>query len=363
MTLKIDAYTHISPPGFLDFLEGVSGNRHVFRQLFANTPTLTDPDKRLALMDRHGIDANVLVPLPWIEGVRGVYDDPAMSVKAARVCNDGLRSVVLAHPERFYGVALLPAAGGSEQMVAELERSVVELGLVGGVLFLGPTVKPLDHAVYEPVYQKAEELDVPLWLHPCRPGSHPDYPDEPFSKYLLWQMLGWVSDSSVAMARLVFSGVFQRHPKLKLITHHHGALIPTFAKRIESCLDQFTANSDLDLKISVQRPYLEHFKNFYCDTATLGFEPAVVQHACDFFGADHVLFGSDTPLDAKAGDIIAPETDRTIRALDLTPAQRRAIYGGNILRLLNREAKPAAKKKKAAESKKARPAARKRRAG
>jgi len=339
MTRKIDAYTHFCPPGFLDFLEGVSGSRHVFRKLFASTPTLVDTNQRLALMDKYGIESHVVVPLPWLEGIQGVYDDAKMSVKAARMCNDGLRVVTLAHPGRFHGVALLPVAAGPEKMVAELERAVLELGLVGGVLFLGPTVKPPDHPDYQPLYQKAEQLDVPLWLHPCRPGSHPDYLEEKFSKYLIWQTLGWVSDSSVAMARLVFSGVFERYPDLKLITHHHGALIPTFAKRMQASYEAFEQGSGIDLKASIEQPYIDHFKKFYCDTASLGFEPATIQLACDFFGVERVLFGTDTPMDSRAGEIFTPETDRTIEALKLTKAQRQSIYSGNMQRLLSREKK------------------------
>ncbi|HEX5749633.1 MAG TPA: amidohydrolase family protein [Archangium sp.] len=337
MSRKIDAYTHLSPPGFLDFLEGVSGGPHVFRKLFSNTPTLVDTDRRLRQMDRYGIESNVVVPLPWLEGLRGVQDDPSLSVKAARLCNDGLHAVARAHPGRLHGVALLPSAAGPRELVSELERAVEELGLLGGVLFVGPTVKPPDHPDYEPLYQKAEQLDVPLWLHPCRPGSHADYPEEKFSKYLIWQTLGWVSDSSVAMARLVFSGVFQRYPDLKLITHHHGALIPTFAKRMQACYESFEQCSGVDLQTPIEQPYIEHFKKFYCDTASLGFEPATIQLACDFFGVERVLFGSDSPMDSRSGEIFTPETDRTVAALKLTEAERQDIYGGNMTRLLSRE--------------------------
>ena len=333
---KLDAYTHFCPPGLLDFLEAAAGARHVFRQLFANTPTLIDVDRRLALMDRHGIEAHVLIPLPWLEGAAGVHDRPSVALQAARLCNDGLRRVVAAHPGRLLGVALLPAAASAEQMAGELERAVEELGFAGGAIFLGPTVKRVDHPDYEALYQRAVALDVPLWLHPCRPPTYPDYQDEPRSRYLLWQTLGWVTDTSMAMARLVFGGVFRRYPGLKLITHHHGALIPLFARRMQACYEAFERNSDLDLQIDLEQPYVDHFKQFYCDTATLGYEPLALQMACQFFGVERVLFGSDTPMDAQAGEIFTSETDRTIAALPVTEAERQAIYGGNLQRLLRR---------------------------
>ncbi|WP_084610069.1 amidohydrolase family protein [Archangium violaceum] len=86
-----------------------------------------------------------------------------------------------------------------------------------------------------------------------------------------------------------------------------------------------------------QQTHIEHFKKFYRDTASLGFEPSTIQLACDFFGVERVLFGSDSPMDSRSGELFTPETDRTVAALKLTEAERRDIYGGNMTRLLSRE--------------------------
>lgn len=334
---KIDAYTHFCPLAFIEFLESSLGRQpHVFRQLFSTTPTLTNPDLRLQLMDKYGIDMHVLVPLPWIEATPTIHADPKLAQQAAKLCNDELYKIVSAHPDRFVGVAILPTTN-PEIMMAEFERAINELGFVGAVIFVGPTVTRGDDQSYEPLYQRAAELGVPLWLHPCRPGNYPDYIDETKSEYLLWQTLGWLMDTSNVMVRLVFNGIFQRYPQLKLITHHHGALIPLFAKRMQESYDYFECNSNFKMNTNISQPYINHFKNFYCDTATLGFEPLLLEMAYKFFGVEHLLFGSDTPMDTKAGGIFTPETDRSIASLLISEADREKIYSGNFLQLISKK--------------------------
>ncbi|WP_460204089.1 amidohydrolase family protein [Scytonema sp. NUACC21] len=333
----MDAYTHFCPLNFIEFLESSLGKQaHFFRQLFSTTPTLTHPNVRLQLMDKHGIDMHVLVPLPWLEGTPTIHANPKLAEQAAKLCNDGLYQIVSAHSDRFLGVAILPTTN-PEIMMAEFERAIHELGFVGAVIFVGPTVTRGDDQSYEPLYQRATELGVPLWLHPCRPANYPDYIDESKSEYLLWQTLGWLMDTSSVMVRLVFSGVFQRYPQLKLITHHHGALIPLFAKRMQESYTYFECNSDFKLNTNISQPYIDHFKHFYCDTATLGFEPLLLEMAYNFFDVEHILFGSDTPMDTKAGDIFTPETDRSIASLLIPEADRKKIYGENFLKLINRK--------------------------
>ena len=333
---KIDFYAHFSFVRLIDFLDKSGGPRpHVFRQLFSNTPTLIDVDQRLRHMDKYGIEADVLVPLPWLETAPSVHADPKLAAKAAKIFNGDLAKVVSQYPDRFFGVALLPTTN-PEVMMSEFESAVKDLGFAGGVIAVGPTVKRPDHKDYEPLYRRAVELDVPLWLHPSRPLNYPDYIDEKVSKYQVWQGFGWLMDSSTAMVRIVFSGIFQRYPNLKLVIHHHGALVPLFSKRLESGWDFFEHSGGVKEATQILRPYINHFKNFYCDTATQGFEPLLLQLAYEFFGVDHILFGTDTPMDAKAGGVHTPETDRCVGALNISEADKKKIYNGNALRLLKR---------------------------
>lgn len=333
---RIDSYCHFSMMSIIDFLEKASnGQPHIFRNLFANTPTLIGADSRLALMDACGIDLSILVPLPWLEATPPVYANPRLCAQAARLFNDELAAIVNKRPDRFAGVALLPTTN-PEIMVTEFERAVRTLKLAGGFFVVGPTVKQPDHADYEHLYRKAAELDVPLWLHPSRPPDYPDYKGEEGSRYQVWQTLSWLLDSSTAMVRLVFSGIYERHPGLKLIIHHHGALVPLFAKRMQYGWEYFEQNTGIKQPTSISRPYIDHFKKFYCDTATQGHEPLLLKMACDFFGPDHVLFGSDAPMDSTGGKAFTMDARTSLEGMGLAKADRQKIYNRNILHLLKR---------------------------
>ncbi|MCP4690976.1 MAG: amidohydrolase family protein, partial [Desulfobacterales bacterium] len=217
----IDAYCHFSNMEIIDFLEKNGGPKpHVFRGLFSNTPTLIDPDKRLALMDECGVEMSVFAPLPWLETAPAVHADPDLCARAARLMNDKMAEIAAGRPDRFRAVALLPTTN-AEVMLTEFERAVKELKMLGGFIVTGPTVKEPDHPDYEKLYAKAVELDAPLWVHPSRPPFYPDYVGEKISKFQVWQGLSWLLDSSAAMVRLVFTGVFERYPDLKVIIHHH----------------------------------------------------------------------------------------------------------------------------------------------
>jgi len=333
---RVDAYCHFSMMSIIDFLEKSSnGQPHIFRSLFSNTPTLIHVDKRLTLMDLCGISFSVLVPLPWLETTPPVHANPKLCSQAAQIFNDELANIVNKRPDRFAGVALLPTTN-PEIMLAEFERAVRTLKLVGGFFVVGPTVKPPDHPDYKHLYRKASELDMPLWIHPSRPPVYPDYIGEKISKYQVWQTLSWLLDSSTAMVRLVFSGVYERYPDLKLIIHHHGALIPLFAKRMQFGWDYFEQNTGEKQVTTISRPYINHFKKFYCDTATQGHEPLILKMAYNFFGPDRLLFGSDAPMDATEGRTFIEDARKSVEDMGLSRMDQQKIFSGNILRLLKR---------------------------
>ncbi len=333
-TDKIDFYCHFSTMGIIDYLEAVGGPKpHVFRSLFANTPTLIDPEQRLRLMDDFGVLRSVLVPLPWLETAPAVHADPQKCLQAARLLNDELAQVAARRRDRFSAVAVLPTTH-PEIMLAELNRAVKELQMAGGMFVTGPTVKRPDHPDYEFLYAEASRLDVPLWIHPSRPPFYPDYLDEKESKFQIWQTLSWLQDSSAAMVRIVFAGVLDRHPDLKLIIHHHGALVPLFAQRMQYGWDYFEQNTGVKQLTTISRPYIEHFKKFYCDTATQGKEPKLLEMTAAFFGTDRVLFGSDAPMDASAGRSFTADAIASVAEMDAPEEDKARIFRGNALRLL-----------------------------
>ncbi|MBC8103843.1 MAG: amidohydrolase family protein [Cytophagales bacterium] len=330
---RVDAFCHFAPPALLDYLEAKTGRPHPFRGLFKARAILTDSRKRIAFMDARKLDVSVLVPLPWIEVTPTVWRNAGQAAEAARICNDALAQVVRADPARFYGVALIPTTE-PQAMVRELERAVKELGFVGGLIAVGPTVKRMDDPAMEVLFQQAARLEVPLWLHPSRPITYPDYADEPASKFLDWQTLGWLHDTSTAMTRIVFAGLFERYPRLKIITHHHGALIPLFANRMEMGYRSF-AQDGMKFPTPIKPPYTDHFRKFYCDTATFGFEPLVLQQALDFFGPEKMLFGTDTPMDAAEGEFLS-NAARSVESLRASEADKSRIFAGNFLSLIRK---------------------------
>ncbi|HUI95698.1 MAG TPA: amidohydrolase family protein [Xanthobacteraceae bacterium] len=328
---RIDAHTHFSSLKVLDALEKEDGKPFVLGRMYRAKPALTDAAARLAILDRNEIDMHVLVPVPWLEAFPRVAHDRALAPQFARMMNDEIAAVVAAHPTRFKGVALL-ASADPDAMVAELHRAAKELGFVGAYVPVGPTAKRMDHPDFDALYKAIVELDVMLWLHPSRPPL-PDYADETASKYQLWQQIGWPYDTTAAMYRIVFSGVFERHPGIRIITHHHGGIVPYYAGGM---IGSWAGSEEEGVEVSdkIARPYIDHFKKFYCDTACKDFVPKVLELALDFFGPERMLFGSDTPFGAGDGQSFTAGALRSIEAMQIAPDMRAAILSGNAQRIL-----------------------------
>jgi len=294
---------------------------------------MLDVDSRLALMERHGVDQHVIVPLPWIESVPEVHADPGKAEEAAHILNDELAEMVSKYPHKFIPVAILPTTN-QDVMLLEYERAIRTLKFKGVYLVCGPTVRPLDDPCYHDLFVQALRDDIPIWLHPSRPLTYSDYVGETASKYGIWQSLGWLMDSSTAMIRLTLSGTFDRYRGLKFVIHHHGAFIGLFAKRLNAGFTLFRHIEGFRSESPITEPFIDHFKNFYVDTATQGFEPLLIQNAYMFFGSGHVLFGTDVPFDERGGDNFTAESIASIEAALLSEADREKIFYRNITELL-----------------------------
>jgi predicted TIM-barrel fold metal-dependent hydrolase len=331
MVKRIDAHTHFTPVKFLSFMEKAEGRPFALTPNLISRPPLIDVKPRIELLDRYEIDMHVLVPIPWIDGFPKVYNDPALAAEAARLMNDELAAVVATYPTRFRGVAILPTVN-PDVMLAELNRTIKELGFIGAYLAVGPTAKRLDHPDFEHLYKALVDLDVTLWLHPSRPPTIPDYVDEKLSQYYDWQLIGWPHDSTSAMFRVVFAGVYDRYPSLRIVIHHHGAFVPLLAGRLINVWPGIESVG-LPMPTKVKKPYVDHFRNFYCDTACSGFVPKALELAVDFFGPERVLFGSDVPFDVEDGRIFTVETLRSIDAMAVSAETRTSILSGNAERI------------------------------
>jgi uncharacterized protein len=326
----IDAYSHFSPMVVIDLLEQLSDHPNPFRALSQSNPAAIDPSARIRAMDECGADVNVLVPSPFIESAPTVYADPIKAARVARLMNDSIAEIVAGHPKRFLGIALLPTTN-ADVMLAELERAIKQLHMAGAVFVVSPTAKPPDHPDYMQLYEKAAALDVPLWIHPGRPLVYPDYAVEQESKWNIAMMLGWPVDSSIAMCRIAFSGVFDKHPDLKIIIHHRGGMIPSWFSRINGILH---ANARFMAVPNISQPYVKHFQKFYCDTASSGHEPELLKPAYDFFGPDHVLFGTDSPNDGNRGITMTEDARYDVQHMGLSESAMKKVFSENLLKII-----------------------------
>lgn len=331
--MKLDIFTHIFPPAYFAKLNEVVADKATLKRWFT-IATLHDIPARLEIMDRYpGYKQVLTLSMPPIE----TLGSPEMTPELARIANDGLADLVKQYPDRFPAwVAALPM-NNIEASLEEAERAFA-LGASGVQLFTNINGRPLDHPDFAPIFDLiVKKHDKPIWLHPARPPKFADYPTEDKSKYEIWWTFGWPYETSAAMSRIVFSGMFDRLPNLRVITHHCGAMIPFFEGRVGYGWDELgsrTADEDYGaiLKAMSKRP-VDYFKQFYADTAVLGSKSAI-QCGVNFFGTDHVLFGTDCPFDKEQGELVIRETIAAIETLDVTDDEKAALFYKNAQKML-----------------------------
>src|SRR5579871_1774676 len=285
-----------------------------------NLPVIYDLHARFRMMDEFDDYSQILsLASPPIES----FADASISPMLAEIANDGMAELVHHHHDRFPAfVAALPM-NNPKAAIKELDRALSHLGAVGAQIYSNAAGKPLDAPEFEPIFDMLAGRDRAVWLHPARAGDFSDYKSEARSKYEIWWTFGWPYETSVAMARLVFAGYFDRFPSLKIITHHMGGMIPYFEGRVGYGWDQLgTRTSDTDYKAllkSMKKRPIDYFRSFYADTALFG-AAAATRCGYDFFGIDRVVYASDMPFEPVPG-LYARETIRCVEALGLTADQ------------------------------------------
>jgi len=325
----VDIYTHILPSRFFQELERGSPKLGSIGKRLRTVQKLFDLDLRFRDMDEIGDYRQIIsLPNPPIEDIA----EGEVAKNLASVANDAMAELCTKYPDRFPGFAAAVSMDDVDAAIAEVDRAI-KMGARGVQTFTNIAGHPLDEPRFRPFFAAMAAHDLPIWLHPARTSSMPDYASEPRSRFEMWWCFGWPYETTVAMARLVFDGVYDRHPKLKIITHHlGGGMIPFFDGRIGAGMEVLggrTIEEDhTKVLSSLQRPHLEYFKEFYADTAMFGGRYGL-PCGIEFFGADRVVFASDAPL----APILAH-----IKALDdlgLDPAVRHKIMVGNAERLMN----------------------------
>ena len=328
----IDAYNHFFPKRYYEALLETPGGSKDLGKRVRGIPALSDLDLRLQVIEQfENYKQLVSMGLPPAEKLWGPEQSPEMT----KIGNDGLAEIAAKYPKHFVGWSALLPMNAPDAAVKEAERCLRN-GANAIQMATNSNGEPLDEQKFWPIFETIAKSGKPILLHPSRTRAMPDYPTETYSKYEICSVLGWPYETSVTLARLVFSGIIDANPDLKIIAHHCGGVIPMLEGRVGHSWDQLGARTSeedysLVLKRLKKRPY-DYFKNFYGDTALEGARGATMC-GLEFFGADHVLFASDSPFDKEKGPGYIRSTIAVLNSLGLSDTDMGKICHGNAEKL------------------------------
>jgi len=322
--MKIDVHNHFYPAPYLKELEKGDtqarlerGKGSIPHLLYAGDYNILVEghrviEHRLKDLDRTGIEMQVLtLTTPGVH-----IEERARGVGLAQIVNDAFSEIVKQYPDRFVALATLPLQD-PDASVRELERAVTKLGLKGAMVFTNVNGHPLNAPHFWPLYEKAAELEVPIMLHPTTPVSV-----EAYDELRLPPLVGFPFDTTIAVARLVLSGVLEKYPTLKLIAAHLGGAIPYLAERIDRGYKVYP-----EIRTNIPRPPSDYFKQIYMDT--VAFDTAALTFALEFAGPDKLLLGSDYPH--QIGDLGG--SVRAVEALQISTETKEKILEANAIQL------------------------------
>ena len=321
----IDFHNHYYPPRYLEALKSGSSRVKVTMDDEGN-PWLHYPgDYNIAVrghrdlayrnevLAEHGVDAQIVtLTTPGTH-----VEDPREAVRLASLVNDEFREAMDSYPSRFVALATLPLNDPSAS-VKELERACRDLGMRGAMLFSNVNGVALSDSRFWPLYEAANDLEAVLYIHPTNPVNV-----EAMQQYWLMPLVGFLFDTTLAAASLVFSGIPERFPRIRWVLTHMGGAIPYLGERLDRGFRAFG-----ECRANIDRPPTEYLRQFYYDT--VNFDARAIELAIAFAGVDRILAGSDYPH--QIGSI--PLMKESIGRLSLPDADRARIAGGNAARLL-----------------------------
>ena len=326
-TVRFDLHTHYYPPSYFEMIRSTPGEfsfaadptgRTIIRyrgsRFFGITPPMTDPARRLEDMDRVGIDVEVVsVSTPNVFFAEGMAQ-----VEPARALNDAYAELIARHPGRFKGFASIPM-DAPDAALEELHRALGPLQLNGVILLSNIRGRNLTDPAYRPFFEEANRLRACLFLHPMLPAQA-----EPFGEFVLGPLVGFPFDTSLAVARMCFRGLFRDFPDIRWVIAHLGGAIPYLMERLDNGFRDFAeCREHIDELPSV------YLRRLHYDTVS--FNAPALRMARELVGADHLVMGSDYPH-------LLGSIDRAVsslEALDLPAAEKEAVFSGNALRILN----------------------------
>jgi aminocarboxymuconate-semialdehyde decarboxylase len=325
----IDFHDHYYPPAYIQALEqGPSAVRithdaegnpclHYPGDYNVAVPGHRDIDYREEVLKQAGVDTQVITlttPGTHIE-------EPATAVRLAQLVNDAFARVVADKKGRFVALATLPLCDPAAS-VTELRRAMEQLHMRGAMLFSNVNGVPLSDQRFWKLYELANDQAAVLHIHPTNPVGV-----EAMLDYWLMPLVGFLMDTTLAAASLVFSGVTERFPRIRWVLSHLGGAIPYLAERLDRGYEAFP-----DCRVNVKQHPSAYLKRFYFDT--VNFDPRAIELAVSFAGADHILAGSDYPH--QIGSI--PKMLESLQAIRVSEEDRTQILGGNAARLLGANA-------------------------
>ena len=306
--MKIDIFAHILPEKYFAAVQKKAKPGSISERTTANSAN-TRIDVRIQVMERHPDVLQVLsVSHPALEAIV----TPSDAVGLAQKANDEVAELLLKYPDKFLTAATCLPLNNIEASLKETDRAIKELRFRGVQMFSNVNGESLGAAKFRPLYEKMAHYNLPIWIHPLMGKSG----DE--------SVFGWPYETSSAMLELVASGIFRDYPDIKFITHHCGAMAPYFEQRINWLFPLEFASYNIPNPV-------EEFRKFYGDTAVYGSTPALMC-AYNFFGADHLLFGTDAPLGPHYG--LTMQTIDSIHRMEIPQVEKDKIFSQNAVRLL-----------------------------
>lgn len=332
---SIDVFCHLMPPEYAKLcMEEAPSKSHMFVRAL-NVQSMSDMAYRLEILKQFpGYKQIPNIVSPPVE----TFADPDKSPKLAAIGNDEIKKIVESNPEYYEGfIAGIPFNNVSAS-VKEIKRAKA-MGAKGIQIYAHMNGEAIDTEKYWPIYEICEKLDLPILIHPVGGQMIPEFPSEEKSKYELWFLLGWPYQTTVAMERLAFSGIFEDFPNIKIITHHVGAMIPMLEGRIENGLKMYGGRTPEEFRDELTSTKMKGnpintFRKFYADTASFG-STSAIRAGIEFFGKDHILFATDMPFDPEKGPGYIDRTLKCIDKLNLSEESKAAILYENAQRLFH----------------------------
>ena len=327
----IDIFCHITPAKYSEKLAKVASPEIYNSKINSTLSTLHDMERRIGIMERYeGYRQVLTLSLPPVETVT---DSGKVALELSQLANDEMAEVVFKYPDSFLAAVACVPLNDIDLAITEAERAMNELKFRGIQITSSINGKPLDSPEFLPLFEMMAERNLPIWIHPFLPWGHPDYPTETSSQYRTDLVFGWIHQSTLAMARLMFSGIFEKFPNLKIITHHAGAMIPYLDHRIMNSYDRAEFRERDNSKRNLTKSPVESLKMFHCDTALNGNTTGLMA-AYEFFGINKMLFATDGPMDTQLGDESIRKTIQAVEKMDITSEEREMIFEHNARRLL-----------------------------